>query len=80
MQTYKEIAAIEGYNFEWDIEALYEVYPPELGAPEQVEITSVQATGPTGRKVNILPLLNESEIIEMEDLILSNRKDVNDIR
>ena len=80
MQTYREIAAIEGCAFEWDVEALYEVYPPEFGAPEQVEIISVHATGPTGQKVNILPLLSESEIIEMEDLILANRKDVNDIR
>jgi len=80
MQTYREIALIEGHSFECDVDVLYEVYPPELGAPEQVEIISVHATGPTGQKVFLLPLLSESEIIEMEDLILANRKDVNDIR
>ena len=53
----------------------YEIDPPELGLPEQVDIQSVTVTGAhgSGRKQNLLRYLNESERINLEDEILGER-------
>ena len=58
-----------------EVDIDYEIDPPELGLPEQVDMRSVTVTGAhgAGRKQNLLRYLNESERINLEDEILGER-------
>ena len=53
------------------VEVVYEILPPEFGLPEQVDIVAVniKVRGPTGRKrkVDVLAMLDESEVFRLED-------------
>jgi len=55
------------------IEVEYEKLKEEYGLPEQIDLTAVNLTlaGKTGRKrkVDILQLLNETEVMDLEDEI-----------
>jgi hypothetical protein len=58
-----------------EVDIHYEIDPPELGLPEQVDIQSVTVTGVhgSGRKQNLLKYINESDRISLEDEILGER-------
>ena len=72
-----------------DAEVHYEHYPASYGRreansgglqlepdfPEQVEIFHIYAKTPGGKKLDILELLSESEIISIEDEILDSMRD-----
>jgi len=53
------------------VEVIYEILPAEFGLPEQVDIVAVNIAvrGPTGRKrkVDVLSMLDESEVFRFED-------------
>ena len=53
------------------VEVVYEILPAEFGLPEQVDIVAVniKVRGPTGRKrkVDVLAMLDESEVFRLED-------------
>lgn len=55
------------------IDIQFELLPPEMGLPPQVEITSVTVkTSRRGRKIQLLPLLDEAEIMQLEDEIMED--------
>lgn len=84
-----ETATINAYYFEWDIEVDYEVFPAVYGPteagsgglnlsgpvplPEQIDIHDVYVVNEKGVKVSLLPLLDESTIIDLEDEIYAQR-------
>jgi hypothetical protein len=55
------------------VEVVYEILPEQFGLPEQVDIVAVniKVKGPTGRKrkVDVLAVLDESEVFRLEDEI-----------
>jgi hypothetical protein len=69
----------------------YEIFPAVYGAsepgsgglnlsgpiplPEQIDIKDVYVVNKQGVKVSLLPLLDESTIIDMEDAIYAQRND-----
>ena len=61
------------------VEVEYEKLTEEHGLPEQIDLIAVNLTlaGKTGRKrkVDILQLLNETEVIDLEDEIEKGEKD-----
>jgi hypothetical protein len=57
-----------------DVVVQYAIEPAENGFPEQVDITKVQPIGGSGRNsANLLRFMDESQIINLEDEILSER-------
>jgi hypothetical protein len=58
----------------------YEVMPAEHGLPEQIDILSVsiELKGKNGRKrkVELIHTLEESEILQLEDEINEDNKDI----
>lgn len=68
------------------LEVKYEYYPALAGKreapgvlmdpdlPEQVEILHVYAKTPSGKRLDLLELLSESEIISIEDEILESMR------
>jgi hypothetical protein len=61
------------------IEVEYEKLKEEYGLPEQIDLTTVNLTlaGKTGRKrkVDILQLLTETEVMDLEDEIEKGERD-----
>ncbi len=61
------------------IEVEYEKLKEEYGLPEQIDLTTVNITlaGKTGRKrkVDILQLLTETEVMDLEDEIEKGERD-----
>ena len=61
------------------IEIEYEKLKEEYGLPEQIDLTTVNLTlaGKTGRKrkVDILQLLTETEVMDLEDEIEKGERD-----
>jgi len=57
-----------------DVVVTYTVIPASDGFPEQLDITKVQATGGTGKNAaNLLRFMDESQVINLEDEILTER-------
>ena len=61
------------------IEMEYEKRKEEYGLPEQIDLTTVNLTlaGKTGRKrkVDILQLLTETEVMDLEDQVEKGERD-----
>lgn len=61
------------------IEIEYEKLKEEYGLPEQIDLTTVNLTlaGKTGRKrkVDILQLLTETEVMDLEDQVEKGERD-----
>jgi len=61
------------------IEVEYEKLKEEYGLPEQIDLTTVNLTlaGKTGRKrkVDILQLLTETEVMDLEDQVEKGERD-----
>ena len=59
-----------------DVVVTYTVIPASDGFPEQLDITKVQVFGGTGKNAaNLLRFMSESQIINLEDEILTERND-----
>ncbi len=57
-----------------DVVVTYTVIPASDGFPEQLDITKVLATGGTGKNAaNLLRFMDESQVINLEDEILTER-------
>jgi hypothetical protein len=59
-----------------DVVVTYTVIPASDGFPEQLDITKVQVFGGTSKNAaNLLRFMSESQIINLEDEILTERND-----
>ena len=59
-----------------DVVVTYTVIPASDGFPEQLDIIKVQTTSGTGKNAaNLLRFMSESQIINLEDEILTERND-----
>jgi len=60
------------------IDITYTMLPAEHGLPEQVDILSVcisvKGDGGKARKVQLLNSLDESEILQLEDMVFESRQ------
>ena len=59
-----------------DVVVTYAVIPASDGFPEQLDITKVQVFGGAAKNAaNLLRFMSESQIINLEDEILTERND-----
>lgn len=76
---------VKDFYLEMDLEVVFDILDPIYGKqehgvplepniPKQVDIKAVYATGTKGRRVNIIDLLSDGDIINLEDELLSKEE------